>query len=508
MNVSTFRRIRLSLYVVLVGILLVGCRQSTLPVPPTATSQPAEATPSPTPTRTPLPATATPTPTAVPPMMTPTPAVLPTPVQAYYEVQAGDTLLAIALRHDITLEQLCALNGLDPDQPIRVGQRLIVPSKITYVLPEAFLLPDSEVVYGRAYVGWDTKAFVERKGGYLAQYTEGEMSGAEIIDAAAEKYRVGPRVLLAVMEMASGWVTHAEPFSPYPFGVPDDGPPNLSWQTAWAAKQLMRGYYGQLEGRRDWVTLDNGMQARLYPGSNPGTAAVANVLASISPAESFPALLQATEFQDTYRRLFGDVVGGAVLPPDGEQPYLELPFPEQELWYFTGGPHGGYGDDISGWAALDFAPPIPRGCWTAPEPVRSVGWGIVAKSGPGEVWVDMDGDGDIRTGWVIYYLHIASEGKVQEGTIVQPGDVIGYPSCEGGVSEASHLHIARLYDGQWMPALGPIPFQLGNWVVADSDGSSYDGTLLNASAGMKLESCNCRAARKNRFPERPPRGGR
>jgi hypothetical protein len=38
------------------------------------------------------------------------------------------------------------------------------------------------------------------------------------------------------------------------------------------------------------------------------------------------------------------------------------------------------------------------------------------------------------------------------------------------------VHLARKYNGEWIPADGPIPFQLGGW-VSSGDGIEYDGFL-------------------------------
>jgi hypothetical protein len=35
---------------------------------------------------------------------------------------------------------------------------------------------------------------------------------------------------------------------------------------------------------------------------------------------------------------------------------------------------------------------------------------------------------------------------------VKTGDRIGHPSCEGGAANATHVHIARRYNGEWIPA--------------------------------------------------------
>ncbi len=39
--------------------------------------------------------------------------------------------------------------------------------------------------------------------------------------------------------------------------------------------------------------------------------------------------------------------------------------------------------------------------------------------------LDLDGDGDERTGWVVFYLHIAEDGRVQVGDVLKQGDPRG-----------------------------------------------------------------------------------
>jgi LasA protease len=92
------------------------------------------------------------------------------------------------------------------------------------------------------------------------------------------------------------------------------------------------------------------------------------------------------------------------------------------------------------------------------------------------VLIDLDQDGHEETGWVLFYLHMASDGRVPVDTQVKQGDPIGHPSCEGGFSESSHLHFARKYNGEWIAAGGPLPFLLSGW-QAHSSGTDYEGTL-------------------------------
>ena len=86
--------------------------------------------------------------------------------------------------------------------------------------------------------------------------------------------------------------------------------------------------------------------------------------------------------------------------------------------------------------------------------------------------LDLDGDGDERTGWNIFYLHLASDGRAQVGDQLKQGDPVGHPSCEGGTSTGTHVHIARKYNGEWLPAEGVdgiLAFNLEGWVPHNGD---------------------------------------
>jgi hypothetical protein len=110
------------------------------------------------------------------------------------------------------------------------------------------------------------------------------------------------------------------------------------------------------------------------------------------------------------------------------------------------------------------------------------------RSEPGIVVLDLDGDGDERTGWVIFHLHVGSEGRVKAGTRLETGDKIGHPSCEGGTSTGTHIHIARKYNGEWILAEGPLAFNLEGW-VAKNGAKPYLGTLSRFSS--IVTACLC-----------------
>jgi LasA protease len=101
------------------------------------------------------------------------------------------------------------------------------------------------------------------------------------------------------------------------------------------------------------------------------------------------------------------------------------------------------------------------------------------------VILDLDGDRNEGTGWVVLYMHIESRDRVQPGTILRAGEAVGHPSCEGGISSGTHVHLARLFNGVWIPADGPVPFNLSGW-VASGTGEEYVGTLTRN--GMIVES--------------------
>ena len=120
--------------------------------------------------------------------------------------------------------------------------------------------------------------------------------------------------------------------------------------------------------------------------------------------------------------------------------------------------------------------------------VRAVADGVILRSESGSVVQDLDHDGSAQTGWVILYLHIDSSDRVRTGTLLQAGDPIGHPSCEGGISSGTHLHIARRYNGEWIPAdHAEAPFTMDGWVPAGT-GELYDGFLRRE--GTVVEAFN------------------
>jgi murein DD-endopeptidase MepM/ murein hydrolase activator NlpD len=102
--------------------------------------------------------------------------------------------------------------------------------------------------------------------------------------------------------------------------------------------------------------------------------------------------------------------------------------------------------------------------------------GLIVRAGEGAVVQDLDADGFEQTGWTILYMHIESQNRVQPGTYLKAGERVGHPSCEGGFSTGTHVHLARRYNGEWIPADQTLPFVLDEWVSVGT-GNEYDGYL-------------------------------
>ena len=54
---------------------------------------------------------------------------------------------------------------------------------------------------------------------------------------------------------------------------------------------------------------------------------------------------------------------------------------------------------------------------------------------------------------------------------------IGHPSCEGTRATGTHLHLARKYNGEWLPLDGMVPFVMSGW-TAHAGQRVYEGFLI------------------------------
>lgn len=455
---------------------------------------------------------ATPTPPKPEPLASPT--FPPTPTAGVeqsaetilYRARPGDVLRNVAIRFGVLPSDIISPDQSLPDDTalLSPGQILFVPRRLGPTGPSEELLPDSEVVYSPHAIDFDVAGFVESQGGFLNEYQEivaqRMRSGTEVVLRAALDHSVNPRLLLALIEYHSGWVT--QPGRPegdafdYPLGHNAPDAKGLYRQLTWLANELGTGYYGWRAGTLTELIFPDSSIVRLAPELNAGTVALQHYFSLRGSGRSWAEAVSASGFIETYWRLYGDPFDYThpLYEEEIQQPELILPFFKGRIWAFTGGPHGAW-ERESAWAALDFAPSsLEPGCSDSEEWVLAAAPGLIVRSGRGVVVLDLDGDGEEQTGWNLLYLHIGGDALVQEGQLVEQADLIGHPSCEGGTATGTHVHLARKYNGEWILADGPLPFTLSGW-IAQAGSKPYQGALIKGD--QVVLACPCASRETN-----------
>jgi Peptidase family M23. len=347
------------------------------------------------------------------------------------------------------------------------------------------IIPDSAFVYGPDLIGFDLRAYVESSPGWYKYY--GSYIQAEYKDAAnlltwlGENYSINPRLLLALLEYRAQALSNPsrDRASELNLLMPEEVYTGVYLQLSHSADLLNDGYYRYRQGELTSITHLNGEIENIDPWQNAGTVALQNYFSLFLDGEEYKRAIGPDGFAKTYTEMFGDPWQGntTVLPGSLTQPQFILPFRLGTTWSYTGGPHTGWGN-LKPYAAIDLAPPVgSKGCVGTNEVAVAVADGVIVRTGPGTAVLDLDGDGDERTGWTVFYLHIAQEGRVTVGTVVKQGDPIGHPSCEGGQATGTHLHIARKYNGEWISATGFLPFNMDGWTPVEGS-RAYLGKLV------------------------------
>ncbi len=430
--------------------------------------------------------TATPGPSLVVALPTPQPGAALLPVT--YITQSGDTLSALASRFGVEPGEI------SPPQPaaglLPIGQALSIPNQLGEAPYPSAALPDSAIIYSPAVGDFQINDYITQAGGYLSTYGEKVddewLSGSEIIRRVSVEDSINPKLLLAFLEFRSGWV-RGQPFSytqpEYPIGFYVPNYKGLYLELCLVAKELNLGYYGWRQGSLTELAFQDGSHVRISPSLNAGSVA-AQLLTSVfyrQQAGWLEALYGPQGFLAVYTSMFGDPWQAAAraepLLPDGlTQPTLSLPFAAGEYWSVTSGPHIAWRTGTPR-GALDFAPITGEPpCVVSRAWVRASAAGRVVRAERGVVALDLDGDGQEQTGWVIIYMHIAEQDRVPLGTWVEADAPIGHPSCEGGTATGTNLHMARKYNGEWLAADGPLPMVLSGWLAHQGE-LSYEGTL-------------------------------
>jgi LasA protease len=417
-----------------------------------------------------------------------------------YTASSGDTLPGLASHFNTTVKEIHQANPIIPNDATTMPPGL--PMKIPIYYQSLWgtpfkILPDSQSVFGPPQKGFDPVAFVKSQPGWLKDYiayASGEnRDGGKMVELLADNYSVSPRLILALIEYQTGALTKRIQdleTADYPLGYKDTAHKGLYLQLSWAVNYMSNGYYDWRSGKLKTFDLSDGRLERPDPWQNAGTVGLQYYFAKVLDADSYQKAISADGFYATYVKLFGDPWIGNIntIPGSLKQPYMRLPFLGGKSWAYTGGPHAAWGDGAP-LAAIDFAPPaVVGGCAETTEIAVAMADGVISRVEPAIAVLDMDGDGDERTGWVIFYLHLASSDMIKAGTVVKAGDRMGRPSCEGGHATGTHVHIARKYNGEWISADGPIPFDVEGWVASDGK-QEYQGTLTKYS--RTVEACEC-----------------
>lgn len=417
-----------------------------------------------------------------------------------YVAQMGDTLPALAAHFNTTVNEILDVNSFIPRDATTMppGMPMRIPIYYAPFWGSSYqIIPDSLFINGPAQINFDTAAFIASKPGWLNGYREyafdGNRNAAEIVNYVAQQFSVSPRILLALLEYQAGGLSKLaipEGGVVYVLGKDDWQRKGLYLQLVWAANQLNNGYYEWRAGNLETFDMLDGRLVRPDPWQNAATVAFQLYFSRLYDGDLFARSIAHDGFALVYEELFGDPWLNVAphIPGSLTQPELQLPFNAGIEWAYTGGPHTAYGLGAP-FAALDFAPGnVTGGCTPTNEWATAVASGVVSRSETGTVVLDLDGDGDERTGWAVFYFHIGTEGRAPLGKVVNAGDPIGHPSCEGGRTTGTHVHIARKYNGEWILAEGELAFNLEGW-VAHNGASAYQGTLVRNM--QVITACEC-----------------
>lgn len=448
---------------------------------------------------------------------------------AQHIVQWGDTLSQIAARYDVSLAAILAINDLENPDLLEVNQVINLP-QVPSAYSSAFrTLPDSRLIRSASAQQFDTAAFIRSQPGIIrslnfpviTRQADGSprtdtLTAAQIVERASQEYSVDPRLLLAFLEYSAGLLSQfdvPQERQLYPFISPEQSfglnRSGLYNQLSWLADRLNAGYYDWKYRSKTTLEFADGRRLLYHPDLNAGSAAIQYALAQLYGFEEWKHAVSEAGLYAAYTAYFGIPVADEVptVPVDLVQPQLSLPFRPGEIWLFTGGFHGGWGRG-SAWAALDFTPPdeISYGlCYTTGFPTTAVARGRITRLDEGLVVTDLDEDGNEGTGWTMLYLHIVADESLQLGQIVEAGDVLGYAACAGGYSTATHLHIARRYNGEWIPAdcvhcsssLTVPPFAMSGWQAVGLPNQEYQGFLINELNNRQVVAEQGRMAKIN-----------
>jgi murein DD-endopeptidase MepM/ murein hydrolase activator NlpD len=294
---------------------------------------------------------------------------------------------------------------------------------------------------------------------------------SEVIEFYVHYTGINPQVLLTMLELTSGSVRNSK--GPIPVDLENAlgyaSKKGFISQVEQLAGSLASAYYGHQTGL---ISDDS---------ANSASYALREVIRTLHKKNGTVPV--EVEFTQTFSDMFGAPLEGilAVDPdePDApDAPTFFLPWQSQHTWYYTGGPHCGWGTGCTPYSAVDFAPGPDTygGCeWQSWEEVRPATSGYVIYAGHNLVKIHHSSN-IFGSAWQTLYYHVRSI-QVTEEQWVTTATNLGYPSCKsasGGTALGVHLHFAFLKDGYYKTANRKI---LSGWRIWKGD-TEYNGTMV------------------------------
>ena len=422
-----------------------------------------------------------------------------------YTIQSGDTLEVVADHFGVAPAAITSVEPLPGAGILPPGHYLVIPKNSDNLAQREVILPDSAVINSPCAEDFDISAYVREAGGYLSTFSQlvagSRISGADVVRRVADNQSVNPRLLLAIVEYRSGlvygYIVPADIYHPLDFN--NEFFKGLYQELSLAARMINSGYYGWRYGDLDTVTFADQVPQRIPPALNAGSAGIMYMFSQLYRADVWEQRLYGSGgFMETYLSMFPNPMLCAaevepLLSDTVSAPQLELPFAQAEVWALTAGPHYSWVEGTP-LGALDFAPNIKdAGCQVSPLWARASAAGVVTRSDNSVVMLTLEDENGSPTGWEIMYMHIADQDRVSLGTHLKQDDPVGRPSCEGGSSTGSHVHIARKYKGEWISAQGLFPFVLSGWTAYPGERIYLgrmvkDGRVVIARQGGNEES--------------------
>lgn len=416
-----------------------------------------------------------------------------------YVAQSGDSLDFLAWRFGCTPQEILWANPQIPEDVTTLPPGFPMKMPIYYKEfwgTEFQIIPDAAFVYGPDLIDFDLKAFLQSTDGWFKNYratiNDKSLDAAGVLTYYGENLSLNPKMLLALIEFQTGALSNPrqDASSEGAFLGFDNNHHGPHLQISFVAKLLNEGFYSYFNSEMSSIDHQNGTIENIDPWQNSATVALQAYFSLLYDGDDYAFAISPDGYAKTYQDLFGDPWrrNTTVLPGSLQQTELILPFDAGSVWAYTGGPHAAWGE-LRPYAALDFAPPTEsQGCVRTEQFAVAVADGVVVRTDSGTILLDLDGDGDERTGWVIYYLHLAEEGRAKVGDVLKQGDPIGRPSCEGGTATGTHVHIARKYNGQWIPAASSVlPFVMNGWIPVEGS-RAYEGYLVRGSQTVRAST--------------------